>query len=222
LQAQEEERRRISRELHDETGQSLMVLRFHLEMLAGDSSSAEQKARIDESLELLDRAIEGLRRTIAQLSPRVLEELGLISAIRRQAGLLTRHSHIHGHLELPEDLQWLDHDIQVAIYRSVQEALHNVIKHSRAHNFTVRLAAGGGKASLEVEDDGTGFTPRTAQQKGFGLTGMRERVAALGGSMKIRSEPDKGTRIRITFPLPTDPKHEHPSHHSSVEHLPAA
>lgn len=222
LQAQEEERRRISRELHDETGQALMVLRFHLEMLAGDSRSQEQKSRIDESLELLDRAIEGLRRTIAQLSPRVLEELGLIAAIRRQAELLTRHSNVRGHLELPEDLSWLDHDIQVALYRSVQEALHNVIKHARARNVTVRLSLSGGKTCLEVQDDGTGFSPRSAHQRGFGLTGMRERAAALGGSMKIRSEPEKGTRIRITFPLPPDPKHDHSSHHSSVEHLPAA
>jgi len=222
LQAQEEERRRISRELHDETGQALMVLRFHLEMLAGDSRSQEQKSRIDESLELLDRAIEGLRRTIAQLSPRVLEELGLIAAIRRQAELLTRHNVIQAHLELPEDLQWLAHDIQVAIYRSVQEALHNVVKHARARNFTLRLKANGGKVSLEVEDDGSGFSPRKAQQRGFGLTGMRERAAALGGSMKIRSGPEKGTRIRISLPLSPDTKHNHASHHGSVEHIPAA
>jgi len=222
LQAQEEERRRISRELHDETGQALMVLRFHLEMLAGDSRSEEQKTRINESLELLDRAIEGLRRTIAQLSPRVLEELGLIAAIRRQAELLTRHNHIQGQLELPEDLQWLDQDVQVAIYRSVQEALHNVIKHARARNFTLRLKATGSKVSLEVEDDGAGFSPRKAQQRGFGLTGMRERAAALGGSMKIRSGPEKGTRIRITFPLPPDRKHNPASDHSSVERMPAA
>jgi signal transduction histidine kinase len=222
LQAQEEERRRISRELHDETGQALMVLRFHLEMLSGDSRSQQQKARIDESLELLDRAIEGLRRTIAQLSPRVLEELGLIAAIRRQAELLTRHDHIQVRLELPEDLQWLDHDLQVAIYRSVQEALHNVIKHAQARNFALRLKATGSKVSLEVEDDGTGFSPRKAEQRGFGLTGMRERAAALGGSMKIRSEPEKGTRIRITFPLHPHPKHGPASHHSSVERMPAA
>jgi signal transduction histidine kinase len=222
LQAQEEERRRITRELHDETGQALMVLRFHLEMLAGDVHTEQQKSAIEESLELLDRAIEGLRRTIARLSPRVLEELGLVAAIRRQAELLTRHTRIRAHLHLPEDLPLLDHDVQVAIYRSVQEALQNVIKHSHARNFTVKLTWGAGRVLLEVEDDGAGFSPRNAQQRGFGLTGMRERAAALGGSMKIRSEPDKGTRIRIAFPLEPDPKHDHRSHHGSVEHLPAA
>lgn len=222
LQAQEEERRRITRELHDETGQALMVLRFHLEMLAGDSSSEEQKSRIDESLELLDRAIEGLRRTIARLSPRVLEELGLVAAVRRQADLLTRHTDIKAHLDLPEDLPELNHEVQVAIYRSVQEALHNVIKHARARNCFVRLAAGSGRVTLAVEDDGTGFSPGVAQQRGFGLTGMRERAAALGGSMKIRSEPAKGTRIRITVPLEADSRHDRARHHGPAERIPAA
>ena len=113
LKAQEEERRRISRELHDETGQALMVLRFHLEMLAGDARSEEQKAKIQEALDVLDRSIEGLRRTIARLSPRVLEELGLVTAIRRQALLLAKHTGMKAHLELPEDVAPMDHDVEV-------------------------------------------------------------------------------------------------------------
>jgi signal transduction histidine kinase len=201
LKAQEEERRRISRELHDETGQSLMVLRFHLEMLGGDAKTDEQKNKIAEALEVLDRTIEGLRRTIARLSPRVLEELGLVAAIRRQAQLLVKHTGIKPHLELPDDVGFLDHDLQVALYRSVQEALHNLAKHSRASNFAVRLAASANKVSLSIEDDGIGFSPRTAQERGYGLTGMRERAAALGGSMKIRSERGKGTQIHIVFPF---------------------
>ena len=201
LQAQEEERGRISRELHDETGQALMVLRFHLEMLSSDTRSPEQKAKIQESLDLLDRTIEGLRRTIARLSPRVLEELGLIAAIRRQAQLLTKHTGIQAHLDLPENIRPLDHDLAVALYRSVQEALHNVAKHSRAENFTVRLTTSKSRVSLQVEDDGVGFVPRSAQPRGFGLTGMRERTAALGGTMKVRSQPEKGTRIQIAFQL---------------------
>jgi two-component system sensor histidine kinase UhpB len=201
LKAQEEERRRISRELHDETGQALMVLRFHLEMLSGETRSAEQKAKIQESLDLLDRTIEGLRRTIARLSPRVLEELGLIAAIRSQTQLLTRHTGMQPHLDLPESAGLLDHDLEVALYRSVQEALHNVAKHSRARNFTVQLTITNSRVSLQIEDDGIGFLPRSSQQRGFGLTGMRERTAALGGSMKVRSQPEKGTRIRIVFPI---------------------
>ena len=219
LKAQEEERRRISRELHDETGQALMVLRFHLETLEGACRGEEQKAKIAESLELLDRTIEGLRRTIARLSPRVLEELGLVAAIRRQVQLVTRHTEIKAHWDLPEDLRGLDHDLQVAIYRSVQEALHNAAKHSRAETFSVRLVSSGGKVSLEMADDGVGFSPRAAQQRGFGLTGMRERAVALGGSMKIRSEPGKGTRIRITFPAARGQKG---SGRGPLERIPAA
>jgi two-component system, NarL family, sensor histidine kinase UhpB len=201
LQAQEEERRRITRELHDETGQALMVLRFQLEMFAGEAADDNQRARIQESLVLLDRTIDGLRRTIARLSPRVLEELGLVVAIRKQLQLLARHTTVRAHEELPEEIEGLDQDIQVAVYRSVQEALHNVAKHARAQHANVKLTISGGKLALEVDDDGVGFSPRTAADRGFGLKGMRERANALGGSMKIHSQPGKGTRIRIVFHL---------------------
>jgi two-component system sensor histidine kinase UhpB len=200
MKAQEEERRRISRELHDETGQALMVLRFHLEMLAGDATSQEEKAKIRESLEVLDRTIEGLRRIIARLSPRVLEEFGLLTALGRQTQFLSRQTGMKAHVELPEDLPAIDHDVEVVLYRSVQEALHNIRKHSGARSFNVRLRAAGEKVLLEIEDDGVGFSTRTAEQRGFGLTGMRERVAALAGSMKVHSERGKGTQIRILLP----------------------
>jgi two-component system sensor histidine kinase UhpB len=222
LKAQEEERRRISRELHDETGQSLMVLRFHLEMLAGDTNNEDQKAKIQESLEVLDRTIEGLRRTIARLSPRVLEELGLSSAIRRQVLILAKHTGIKASLDLPEHLGPVDHDIEVAVYRSVQEALHNLAKHSQAKNFTVRLARTGSKISLQIEDDGVGFTPRNASERGFGLTGMRERAVALGGSMRVHSESGRGTQIRILLPAPGNASSKHPNSTSSAIHRHAA
>jgi two-component system, NarL family, sensor histidine kinase UhpB len=199
LKAQEEERRRISRELHDDTGQALMVLRFQLELLASETQTAEVAAKIHEALEVLDRTIEGLRRTIARLSPRVLEEFGLITAIRRQAQLVTKHTGMKARLELPENWTSADHDIEVALYRSVQEALHNVAKHSQAAGFRVRLEVAD-KVTLQIEDDGTGFSRRAAHIRGFGLTGMRERTAALGGSMKIRSERGKGTSIQIQLP----------------------
>ena len=222
LKAQEEERRRISRELHDETGQALMVLRFHLEMLASQTRTQEQKAQIQESLDLLDRTIEGLRRTISRLSPRVLEELGLIAAIRSQTQLLVRHTSMQAHLDLPESTGPLDHNLEVALYRSVQEALHNIAKHSRAKNFTVQLTINHSRVSLQIEDDGIGFLPRSSQQRGFGLTGMRERTAALGGSMKVRSQPEKGTHIRIAFPLERDGKRARDADGRRLAHRTAA
>lgn len=222
LQAQEEERGRISRELHDETGQALMVLRFHLEMLLSETRSHEQKETIQESLDLLDRTIEGLRRTIARLSPRVLEELGLITAIRRQTQLLAKHTGIQGKLDLPEDVGPLGHDLEVALYRSAQEALHNVAKHAHAEKFAVRLIATGSRISLEVEDDGVGFVPRTSQEKGFGLTGMRERAAALGGSVTVHSQPEQGTRIRVAFPISGGRKRKRGASTKAVAHTNAA
>lgn len=201
LKGEEEERRRISRELHDETGQALMVLRFHLEMLAAESSKAEQRTKVEESLELLDRTIEGLRRIIARLSPRVLEELGLVAAIRRNAQQLTSRTKMKGRLDLPEEIAEMEHDIEVALYRSVQEALHNIAKHSQARNFAVRLHATADKVLLEIEDDGVGLLTRSPQERGFGLMGMRERAAALGGSMSIHSRRGKGTQIRISLPV---------------------
>lgn len=200
LQAQEEERRRITRELHDETGQALMVLRFQLEMLATEADKGQQ-AIIQESLGLLDRAIDGLRRTIARLSPRVLEDLGLMPAIRKQTQLLARHTRMRARLDLPPEMTNLDHDLKVAVYRSVQEALQNVAKHSQAKSFTVRLWTTGGRLALEVEDDGIGFSPRATAERGFGLKGMRERASAFGGSLKVHSRPGEGTRVRVVFRL---------------------
>jgi signal transduction histidine kinase len=222
LKAQEEERGRISRELHDETGQALMVLRFHLEMLSSDTRSEEQKSKIQESLDLLDRTIEGLRRTIARLSPRVLDELGLIAAIRRQAKLLEKHTGIRAHLDLPESVGVLDKDLEVASYRSVQEALHNVAKHSRAKKFGVQLTLKNNRLSIIIEDDGVGFLLRTSQERGFGLTGMRERTAALGGSMNVRSQLEKGTRIRLAFPIEGGGKRTRSSASKALAHRTAA
>lgn len=200
LKGEEEERRRISRELHDETGQALMVLRFHLEMLSGDATTKDQQAKVQESLDLLDRTIEGLRRIIARLSPRVLEELGLLTAIRRQAEQLASQTKMKARLDLPEELPAMDHEIEVAVYRSVQEALHNVAKHSQGSSFTVRLQTSADNLTLEIEDDGVGLLTRSPHERGFGLTGMRERATALGGSMTMHSRRGKGTQIRIVLP----------------------
>ena len=200
LKGEEEERRRISRELHDETGQALMVLRFQLEMLASEAKNPGQKAKVKESLDILDRTIEGLRRIIARLSPRVLEEFGLLAAIRRHAQLLASQTRMKARVELPEEVAAMDHDIEVALYRSAQEALHNIAKHSRARNFVVRLSSAGSEIQLEIEDDGTGVLTKAPDDGGYGLTGMRERAVALGGSMTIQTRRGRGTQIRIILP----------------------
>jgi signal transduction histidine kinase len=204
LKGEEAERRRISRELHDETGQALMVLRFQLEMLASKTRNQEQKDLVEESLDVLDRTIEGLRRIIARLSPRVLEEFGLLAAIRRHAQLLASQTRMKARVELPDEIAAMDHDIEVALYRSAQEALHNIAKHSRARNFVVRLHTDSNEIHLEIEDDGSGLSTKAPDDSGFGLTGMRERAVALGGSMSIDSRRGRGTQIRIILPFVAD------------------
>ena len=203
LKAQEEERKRISRELHDETGQALMVIRLYLGMLDGSVKTDEAKAKIGELLGVVDRTIEGIRRIIGRLSPLVLQELGMISAIRKEAKDLTKNAGVRAHVEISENFGRLDPVIETAIYRVVQESLHNVAKHAKAHNVEIHLERKGETLKLSIEDDGTGMRPVTNPARPtFGLAGMHERVATLGGQMKVISRPGEGTKIKISVPLP--------------------
>lgn len=201
VRAQEEERKRISRELHDDTGQALMLLRMHLGSLAASSDNDEAVQTAHEALALLDQTIEGLRRTIAQLSPKILEELGLLAAIHRLIRDLNRSTTIHATAELPESLGEIPQESEIAIYRTVQEALNNAARHSQAKNLRVAMESADGWISFVVEDDGIGFTrPKTGEQT-FGLIGMRDRIAAVGGNLKVRSAKGKGTEIRASVPI---------------------
>ncbi|HZQ67155.1 MAG TPA: sensor histidine kinase [Terriglobales bacterium] len=200
LRAQEEERKRISRELHDETGQGLMVLRLYLSMVANECRGGEAEPKIQDAMTMLDRTIGDLRRIIARLSPRTLDELGLLAAIRKEARELTKNTGIKGKLFLPENLNGVDHEFEVGIYRAVQEALHNVAKHSQAQNCVVRLELEQGELRLLIEDDGVGFSRTDSRRGSFGLWGMRERIAALGGTVRVRSRNGRGTRVRVMLP----------------------
>src|SRR6266536_212891 len=202
LKAQEEERKRISRELHDETGQALMVIRLYLGMLDGTVKTDEAKARIGELLGVEDRTIEGIRRIIGRLSPLVLQELGMISAIRKEAKDLTKTAGVRTHVEIPDNFGRLDPVIETAIYRVVQERLHNVAKHAQAQNVEIHLERKGEMLKLKIEDDGAGMHPATnSARPTFGLAGMQERVSTLGGQMKVSSRPGEGTKITITVPI---------------------
>ena len=143
LKAQEEERKRISRELHDETGQALMVIRLYLGMLDGTVKTREGKAKIGELLAVVDRTIEGIRRIIGRLSPLVLQELGLISAIRKEAKDLAKTAGVQSRVAISDDVGRLDPAIEAAIYRVVQESLHNVAKHAQAQNVNIQMERDG-------------------------------------------------------------------------------
>ena len=207
LKVQEEERKHISRELHDETGQALMVIRLYLGMLDKAITTRTAKAKVQELLEVVDRTIVGIRRIIGRLSPLVLQELGLIAAIRKEAKDLSKSSGINARVAVSDDVGRVAPEVEAAIYRVVQESLHNVAKHSNAHFVTIELNRTEDHLRLRVEDDGVGISNVNAsnsQRPTFGLAGMRERISTLCGTLRVESRKGKGTKILVSVPVPAN------------------
>jgi signal transduction histidine kinase len=202
LAVQEDERKRISRELHDETGQSLMVIRLYLGMLEAQLTGRTAKAKIRETVTVVDRTIEGIRRIIARLSPLVLQELGLIAAIRKEAKDLAKATGIKVKVAINEDVGRLAPEIEAAIYRVVQESLHNVAKHAQARCVAVQMSRIKETVLLTIEDDGVGMPAKvnSPRSHSFGLAGIKERIASLDGEVRVHSEAGKGTRLEIMVP----------------------
>ncbi len=210
LRVQEDERKRISRELHDETGQALMVIRLYLGMLEGAVTQRTAKNKIRETLEVVDRTIEGIRRIIGRLSPLVLQELGLIAAIRKEAKDLARNTGVKARVVVPVEVGRLAPETEAAIYRIVQESLHNVAKHAQARSVSVQVTRDSDLIRLCIEDDGVGIASTRSNSRGnsFGLAGIKERVGMLGGKIRVTSAKGKGTRIDITVPAAESLSHE--------------
>ncbi|HEY2495654.1 MAG TPA: GAF domain-containing sensor histidine kinase [Candidatus Angelobacter sp.] len=202
LRVQEEERKRISRELHDETGQALMVIRLYLGMMEPSVAAKSVRGKIRETVEVVDRTIEGIRRIIGKLSPLVLQELGLVAAVRKEAKDFARNAGVKARVLIAEDVGRLAPGTEQAIYRVVQEALHNVAKHAHAKNVSVQISREDELVQVVVEDDGVGIQARSGQvrDQSFGLAGMKERIAMLGGISRVISAKGKGTRIEISVP----------------------
>jgi two-component system, NarL family, sensor histidine kinase NreB len=201
LQVQEEERKRISRELHDETGQALMVIRLYLGMMESGVTGSNVKSKIRETVSVVDRTIEGIRRIIGKLSPLVLQELGLVSAIRKEAKDLTRTTGVRAQVVIGDEVGRFAPATEQAVYRVVQEALHNVAKHAHAKNVAVQISRENKNVHVSVADDGIGIQPRSnSRGHSFGLAGIKERIAILGGVSRVISAKGKGTRIEISVP----------------------
>lgn len=203
LKAQEDERKRISRELHDETGQALMVIRLYLSMLDNSVSTRTAKAKITELFEVVDRTIEGIRRIIARLSPLLLQELGLVAAIRKEAKDLARQAGVQARVAISDEIGRMAPEVEAALYRVVQESLHNVAKHAHARTVDIDMSRAEGVLRLMIEDDGVGMSaaPPNPQRRSFGLAGMRERISTLGGNMKVTSRKGHGTKISVAVPV---------------------
>jgi signal transduction histidine kinase len=206
MHAQEEERKRISRELHDETGQALMVIRLYLGMLEGSVTTRTARVKIRETLDVVDRTIEGIRRIIGRLSPLVLQELGLIAALRKEAKDLAASAGVKARVTVPPDFGRLPTAIEAAIYRVVQEALHNVAKHANATTVSIEMKREDGSVHLLIQDDGVGIAPQRPNpgRQAFGMAGMRERIGNIGGKMMVTSSRGKGTRIEVIAPVLND------------------
>jgi signal transduction histidine kinase len=196
LHVEEMERRRISRELHDEAGQSLLCIRLQMELLEQNLPDSEMatKEKLRDARDLTERTILEMRRLIAALSPAVLEQLGLGAALRQ---LITRFQRLHPirvKLGLAR-LGGLPQQTEVIVYRLVQECFNNIAKHSGARQVNISVNSADGLLKLNVEDDGVGFDIEEAfaRSDSFGLSGMRERVTLLGGRFQIRSFPRSGS-----------------------------
>lgn len=187
LRAQEDERRRISRELHDEAGQILTAVKIELDL--------EGKR---EAGEMVGRALAQVRDLSNLLRPSALDDLGLAPAVRGLVEDFARRTRIDVDLDLDESFRLPGPDHQVVIYRVIQEALTNVARHSGATRATVRLRPLGEHVELAIEDDGRGFASEPTPH--LGLLGMRERVAELGGTLRIDGEPGRGVRLAVSLP----------------------
>ncbi|MBI3472592.1 MAG: GAF domain-containing sensor histidine kinase [Candidatus Solibacter usitatus] len=207
---EEEERRRISRELHDDAGQSMLLIRLQLEMLEKSlpPALADIRGKLVETRDVTEKTIIEVRRIIAALSPAVLEQLGLAAALRQLANRFRQAYPCHIRLYISPGINRLGRlrqQIEIVTYRLVQECFNNIAKHSSASTVNIHLRSSDRYLVLGVEDDGVGFEVGAALDKrnSFGLSGMRERVGLLGGQFQIESRPGEGTRISVRLPIRT-------------------
>ena len=207
VQAQETERRALSRELHDEVGQSLSAVLVELRNLsAGPTNRLDAKARnhVETIKALVENSVRVVRNMALLLRPSMLDDLGLIPALKWQARECSKRTSMDVSVAAELDLDNLPDDYKNCIYRVVQEALNNCTKHSKATTVRIKLLQGEDRLLLTIQDDGVGFDAR--QTKGLGLLGIQERTARLGGTFEVHSTPRAGTILSVELPFMTDNK----------------
>jgi signal transduction histidine kinase len=216
--AQEAERQRIARELHDETGQSLTAIGMGMHGIAATLASDPEKAsqRLRELEGLVDRSLNELQRLIADLRPSHLDDLGLPAALRWYAGEVQGRTSLKITVEVFGEARLLPGAVNTALFRIVQEALTNVVRHAEASSVRIRIRFEDERLNLQVSDDGRGFDPRpigSHERAAWGLLGIEERATLLGGSATIRSHPGEGTQVEVSVPYSDPPQvsHDEPS-----------
>jgi signal transduction histidine kinase len=208
IAAQEDERKRLARELHDETSQQLTALGMQIDLIDRAMAHAPSSAavKLAEARALVGRMIDDLHRVIYDLRPSMLDDLGLLPAIRWYAERRLVSRGITVQFEFPDAPIDLSPEATIAVYRVVQEALSNVERHAQAETVLVACDVTASTLTIEIEDDGIGFDPSEMEQpresgQGLGLLGIRERLALIGGTCVIESQRGQGTRIVVRVPL---------------------
>ena len=212
LQAAEEERRRIARELHDDTAQRLAGLLIRLRLARRTEDPERRERLLDEAREEILASAEAVRRIARGLRPPALEDAGLAAALRWHVRQQLEPVEVEADVDLAPVDGLLDDDAKLAVYRIVQEALSNVVRHAAARKVQVRMRVDGPEILVEVADDGEGFLAEEPVERldgGLGLIGMKERAAVAGGDLQIDSGPGEGTRIRLRIPKNPSEELEH-------------
>ncbi len=213
IEAQELERRRLARELHDETGQALTSILLGLKAIRAARSDQEAEQAEAELRELVVEALRDVRSLAVELRPSALDDFGLVPALERLAETFAERSGIATVVEANLADERLPAEVETVLYRLVQEALTNVVKHAAAANVSIVLTRRDGGVSTVVEDDGRGFATGEIRDDALGLVGMRERLALLGGTLMVESTPGEGTALVAYVPVssPAEADAEPPS-----------
>jgi signal transduction histidine kinase len=206
INVQDEERRRIARELHDGVGQYLAAIKMSCEVALKDSKANRSPKVLEESLNLIDRCTSEVRTMSHLLHPPLLEEMGLSSAIPWLVDGFRKRSGIAVRLEMPSDLPRLSQPVELVLFRVLQESLTNIHRHSKSQSASISISCDESDIRISIEDTGVGFAADGDGSKtaGVGIAGMRERVRELKGEMRIASSAS-GTRLEVRLPVSETP-----------------
>ncbi len=201
VQAQEAERKRLARELHDETGQALTSILLGLAAVESAKTAEEAHAAAADLRGLVVETLQSVRRLAVELRPSALDDFGLEPALRRLGETVRERGTLDVQVETRLGSVRLPADVETALYRIVQEALTNAVKHASANHVSVVVTRKATGVQVMIEDDGTGFDPAARSTGGLGLLGMRERVELLDGTLAIDTSPGAGTTLIVELPL---------------------
>ncbi|MCP5127382.1 MAG: sensor histidine kinase [Gammaproteobacteria bacterium] len=202
LSVQEEERRALARELHDDLGQQLTALKLNLGILGRNLTNAGNQRRIADCLEIVDHTLEHIRDTARNLRPAMLDDLGLSSALHWFARRQTERTGCV--IKVQDHLPPLSAELEIAVFRIAQEAVNNAIRHGQAQSIIIAIHTDDQELTLTIQDNGGGFeleTPPTHCEPGMGLSNMRERAELLGGQWTLASRPGEGATVKVILPL---------------------